>query len=185
MKTLIKRAKVYNKQSSFHQKIVDIFINNGIIENISETSVTIEADEVITHDNLGVSIGWIDSSVCFGEPGLEERETIKNGLLTAQKSGFTAVCVNPNSQPVISSQEGINFMLKKAEGQPVDLLPIGALTIDSQGERLAELYDMHTAGAVAFTDYKKSLTQTNLFKIALQYTKDFDGLIMAYCKMSF
>lgn len=182
MKTLIKNAKVYCKSSAFDQKIVDLFISDGKITDISEKTINVEADEIIQADDLAVSIGWIDASVCFGEPGLEDRETIQNGLLTAEKSGFTAVCVNPNSQPVISSQEGINFLKQKSDYSSVDLFPIGAMTLGSDGNHLAELYDMHLAGAVAFTDYKKNTANANLLKIALQYTKDFDGLIITYCQ---
>jgi dihydroorotase len=182
MKTLIKRAKVYCKSSEYDQKIVDMFIVDGVIEKISEQDLHMAADEVITANDLAVSLGWIDASVCFGEPGLEDRETIAHGLQVAEKSGFTAICLNPNSQPVISSQEGVNFLIQKSKNSLVDLYPIGALTLKSEGEYLAELFDMHSAGAVAFTDYKKNLSHTNLMKIALQYTKDFDGFVMAFCQ---
>jgi dihydroorotase len=180
MKTLIKNAKIYCRSSQFDQKTVDMLIIDGIIAEISENTINKAADKIISHDNLAVSIGWIDASVSFGEPGLEDRETIINGLLTAEKSGFTTVCVNPNSQPVISTQEGINFLIQKSKEYRTQLLPIGALTIECEGHHMAELYDMHLAGAIAFSDYKKSIDNANLLKVALQYTKDFDGLIMAY-----
>lgn len=182
MKVLLKRAKIYHKNHPLNQKLVDILIENGTIAQISEEEIKISADKIISQNDLAVSVGWIDASVCFGEPGLEDRETIKNGLLTAEKSGFTTICLNPNSQPVISSQEGVNFLLNKSRGFETELLPIGSLTINGEGQQMAELYDMHLAGAVAFTDYKKSISNANLLKIAMQYTKDFDGLIMTYCQ---
>ena len=64
----------------------------------------------ITFENLHISQGWFDSSVCFGEPGFEERETIKNGLKTAAASGFTAVAMNANTHPVIDSNSDIAFV---------------------------------------------------------------------------
>ncbi|HMQ43888.1 MAG TPA: dihydroorotase, partial [Mariniflexile sp.] len=62
----------------------------------------------------------------------------------------------------------------------VTLLPIGALTECSKGEHLAELFDMNTAGAVAFYDYKKPINNPNLLKIALQYASNFGGLVCSF-----
>ncbi|MBT8395184.1 MAG: amidohydrolase family protein, partial [Bacteroidia bacterium] len=124
--------------------------------------------------------GWFDSSVCFGEPGFEERETIKNGLETAAYSGFSAVAVNPNTNPVIDSNADIAFLQSKAKGHGVALYPIGSLTKGSQGKELAELYDMQNAGAVAFNDYKSSTSNSNLLKLALQYASGFNGLVCSF-----
>src|SRR5690606_16392365 len=114
--------------------------------------------------NLHVSQGWFDSSVSFGEPGYEERETIKNGLKVAALSGFTAVALNPNTHPVIDSKADIEFVLSQAKGAATLLYPIGALTRCSEGVDLAELYDMKQAGATAFMDYQKSIENPNLLK---------------------
>jgi dihydroorotase len=118
--------------------------------------------------------------VCFGEPGFEERDTIANGLKTAAASGFTAVAMNAHTNPVIDSNSDITFVNSKAANNAVTLLPIGALTMCSKGEDLAELYDMNTAGAVAFYDYKKPIANPNLMKIALQYASNFDGLVCSF-----
>lgn len=58
--------------------------------------------------------------------------------------------------------------------------PIGALTKNSEGKHLAELFDMTNAGAVAFGDYKKPISNPNLMKIALQYASNFDGLVCSF-----
>jgi dihydroorotase len=136
--------------------------------------------EELKLDNLHVSQGWFDSSVSLGEPGFEERETIENGLNVAAKSGFTAIALQPNSNPIIDNQSQVNFVKSKAQNKATDLYPIGALTKNSEGKDLAELYDMKNAGAVAFGDYGKNLDNSNLLKIALQYTQDFDGLVIAF-----
>jgi dihydroorotase len=62
------------------------------------------------------------------------------------------------------------------------LYPIGALTKNSEGLDMAELFDMKNAGAVAFGDYNKNIENTNLLKISLQYVQDFDGLVLAFCQ---
>jgi dihydroorotase len=75
-------------------------------------------------------------------------------------------------------------VIDKAKGNATTLYPIGALTKGSEGNELAELYDMKNAGAVAFGDYKKALQNANLQKIALQYVQDFNGTLLSFCQDS-
>ena len=79
MKILIKEAKIIDSKSEFNNKIVDVKINNEIIEEIAATILNEENYEIILIKNLHISQGWFDSSVSFGEPGFEDRETIDNG----------------------------------------------------------------------------------------------------------
>jgi dihydroorotase len=83
---------------------------------------------------------------------------------------------------VIDNQSQIHFVKQKAAQSATDLYPIGALTKNSEGTDLAELFDMKNAGAIAFGDYGKSLSNANLLKIGLQYVQDFDGLVLAFCQ---
>ncbi|MDO7135717.1 dihydroorotase [Algibacter lectus] len=180
MNILIKSATIIDSKSEFHNSTQDILIENGVITSIAKSIKNTNNYQEIQLDNLHISQGWFDSSVSFGEPGFEERDTIENGLKTAAASGFTAVAMNANSNPVIDSNSNITFVNAKAQNHAVTLLPIGALTVGSKGEDLAELYDMKSAGAVAFYDYKKPISNPNLMKIALQYASNFDGLICAF-----
>jgi len=180
MKFIIRSAKIIDSKSPFHNKTVDILIVDGLITKIGTALSNSDNAEEIKLDNLHVSQGWFDSSVCLGEPGFEDRETIANGLTVAAKSGFTAIALQPNSFPIIDNQSQVNFVLNKALGFATQLYPIGALSKESAGKDMAELYDMKKAGAIAFGDYNKSLDNANLLKIALQYVQDFDGLIVAF-----
>ena len=180
MNALIKSATIVDSKSDFHNETVDILIEKGRISKISKRISNPKNYKEIQLDNLHVSQGWFDSSVSFGEPGFEERETISNGLKTAALSGFTTIALNANSNPVIDSYADITFVQSKAKDNAVTLKPIGALTQGSKGEDLAELYDMTNAGAVAFYDYQKPISNPNLMKIALQYASNFDGLIMSF-----
>jgi dihydroorotase (multifunctional complex type) len=180
MKIIIRNAKIIDPDSSYHDQTVDLLISDGIIEKIGTSLLDIEDTTEVKYENLHLSQGWFDSSVSFGEPGYEDRETIANGLNVAAKSGFTAVALQPNSFPVIDNQSQVNFVKNKANGFATQLFPIGALTKASEGKDLAELFDMKRAGAVAFGDYNKSLENANLLKIGLQYVQDFDGLVIAY-----
>ncbi|HET8754328.1 MAG TPA: dihydroorotase [Salinimicrobium sp.] len=180
MKVLVKSAKIIDQESPFHNKIQDILIEDGIIKEIAASIKVRKADLEITYENLHVSQGWFDSSVSFGEPGFEDRETIENGLRTAGKSGFTGIALNPGNDPVTDNKGSVSFLLSKAADNPVHIFPIGALTKKSEGKELAELYDMQQAGAIAFGDYKKAISNPNMLKIALQYTQNFDGLVQSF-----
>ncbi|WP_299385875.1 dihydroorotase family protein [uncultured Lacinutrix sp.] len=180
MNVLIKSATIIDSKSDFHNTTQDILIEKGKIYKIAETIENTNNYKEINLDNLHVSQGWFDSSVCFGEPGFEDRETIENGLKTAAKSGFTTVAMEANTHPIIDTNASIAFINMKAQNNAVTLLPIGALTKNSESVDLAELYDMSTAGAVAFSDYKKPITNPNLLKIALQYASNFGGLVCSF-----
>ena len=182
MKIIIRSAKIIDTKSPFHNQTLDILITDGFIEKIGASLPNTENSDEIKLDNLHLSTGWFDSSVSLGEPGFEDMETIANGLNVAAQSGFTAIALQPNSFPVIDNQSQVNFVLNKANGFATQLFPIGALTKESQGKDMAELFDMKKAGAVAFGDYSKSIDNANLLKIALQYVQDFDGLVIAFAQ---
>ncbi|WP_452220756.1 dihydroorotase [Lacinutrix salivirga] len=180
MNVLIKSATILDSKSEFHNKTVDVLIEKGSISEISKSIKNTKKFKEIALENLYLSNGWFDSSVCFGEPGFEDRETIDNGLRTAAKSGFTTVAMQANTNPVTDSNSALLFAQNKSQNNLVNLLSIGALTKGSESKDLAELFDMHTAGSVAFYDYKKAISNPNLLKIALQYASNFNGLVCSY-----
>ena len=182
MKIIIRETKIIDPKNSFHNQIVDVKINDGMIEEIGKNLVSSVDFEEITIAGLHISQGWFDTSVSLGEPGFEDRETISNGLNVAARSGFTAIALQPNSFPVIDNQSQIQFVKQKAANSATDLYPIGALTKNSEGTDLAELFDMKNSGAIAFGDYNKNTSNANLLKIGLQYVQDFDGLVIAFCQ---
>ncbi|MCP4978620.1 MAG: dihydroorotase, partial [Maribacter sp.] len=111
MNILLKSAKIINVlNKDLHLKKRDILIKNGIIDKIAVKIDAPKATRIVDLNNLHVSLGWFDSGVSFGEPGFEERETISNGLMTAAKSGFTDVVLNPNTHPVADSSSDIVFL---------------------------------------------------------------------------
>ena len=182
MNVIFKNATIIDPESPFHNQKADVKVENGIITNIGQNLNEETGFQNVVLDNLHLSQGWFDTSVSFGEPGFEDRETIANGLNTASKSGFTNVALQPNSFPVIDNQSQVSFVLNKANGFATELHPIGAFTKNSEGTDLAEMYDMKNAGAIAFGDYNKNLDNANLLKIGLQYVQDFDGLLIVFCQ---
>src|SRR5690606_40249549 len=99
MKTLIKQAVIVDSRSKFHNQKVDIKIENGTITDIAKNIKAEDGFHVLEHDNLHVSEGWFDSSVCFGERGYEEKQNIKKGLEVAAKSGFKSKTLNHKKNP--------------------------------------------------------------------------------------
>ncbi|MBO6590115.1 MAG: dihydroorotase [Muricauda sp.] len=181
MNILLKSAKIVCPENrELHLKKRDILIKKGIIEKIGASVEAPANIKTVEKANLHVSLGWFDSSVCFGEPGYEERETIGNGLLTAGKSGFTDVVLNPNTYPVPDTSSDVVFLKERGLGKATKLHPMGTLTKNADGIDLAELYDMKNAGAVAFYDFKRQISNPNLLKIALLYAQNFDGLIYSF-----
>ena len=180
MNVLLRSARIIDENSKHHQQTRDILIEKGVIEVIRKKIDLPKNCQEIKIENLHVSTGWFDTSVSFGEPGFEERETITNGLKTAALSGVTKVAVNPNTNPVIDNKSQVEFLIQKSAGSAVGLYPIANLTQGAEGKELAELFDMKNSGAVAFGDYGKGIANANLLKIALLYAQNFDGLVMSF-----
>ncbi len=179
MSIILKSAKVINAESRYNGTKQDILISEGKIVKIAK-SIEIDAAQIIKIENLHVSVGWLDSSVSFGEPGYEERETIENGALVASKSGFTDIVLNPNTDPVLDKQTDISFVKLKSKNATCSIHPLGALSISSKSVNMAELFDMRNAGAVGFYDFKKPVKSSNLLKTSLLYSQSFDSLIMSF-----
>ena len=182
MSTLIKNATIIDANSPYHHKKKDILISDGKLEKIADSIPNKDNFTIVELENLYVSCGWFDTSVSLGEPGFEERETIKNGLQTAAKSGFTSIAINANTNPVIDSKADVEYLISKANNSAINLYPIAALTQGSKGVEMAELFDMQQSGAIAFGDYNKSIENDKLMKIALLYAQNFNGLVLSFPK---
>ena len=180
MSILIKSAKIFDANSKFNGKTLDILIINGKIQEIAKSISDSKAKKIINKKNLCVSVGWLDTSVCFGEPGLEERETLSNGAKTAAQSGFTDVILNAETDPNLDTKADINYITSKSSEFTTNIHPTGCLTKEAKSEKLADLFEMHKSGAIGFYDFKKPLNNPNLLKISLQYVQGFDGLIFAF-----
>jgi len=179
MNIILKSAKVINVESKHNGSKQDILISEGKIKKIGSL-ISDKNAKIINIKNLHVSTGWFDSSVSFGEPGFEERETLLNGADVASKSGFTDLLLNSCTKPVLDNQTDISFIKSKSSNSSCNIHPLGALTISSKSEDLAELYDMKNSGAVGFYDFKKPVLNSNLLKTALLYSQSFDSVIMSF-----
>jgi len=177
MKILIKQACIVDPPSSLNGQITDIFIENGIIKQIGK-NLSVSADKEINIEGLHVSPGWMDVFSNFADPGYEFKETLETGAQAAASGGYTDVIVIPNTNPVIHNKANIEYIIQKSRSLPVNIYPAGAITKNTEGKELAEMFDMQISGAVAFTDGINSIQSSGLLLKALQYVKAFDGIII-------
>jgi dihydroorotase len=176
MTILIRQAKIVDPTSPFHLSQQDLLIEKGIFKQIG--TVTTSADQVIEANGFCISPGWVDLFAHFCDPGLEYKETIETGIAAAAKGGFTEVMVLPNTKPVADGKSQVEYILQKAKHSIVTVYPLGAVTKQTEGKELAEMYDMKAAGAVAFTDGIHPVQSAGLLLKALQYVKAFNGVIL-------
>ena len=177
MNILIKQARVIDPSSPLNGQITDIFIDNGIISKMGN-NLPGKADKIIDINGLHVSPGWMDVFANFGDPGYEFKETLETGSAAAAAGGYTDVLVIPNTNPVIHNKSNVEYITQKSRSLPVNVHPIGAITKNTEGKELAEMYDMRASGAVAFSDGINSVQSSGLLVKALQYVKAFDGIII-------
>ena len=179
MSILIKSAKIIDASSKFNGKTQDILIINGKIQEIN-SEINSKAKKIISFKDLHVSSGWMDTSVCFGEPGLEEREDLINGAQTASFSGFTDIVLNPETEPYLDTKADISYIKSNSKDFVTKIHPLGCLTKEAKSKKLADLFEMFESGAVGFYDFKRPITNSNLIKIALQYVQNFNGLVISF-----
>ncbi|MEY3398240.1 MAG: hypothetical protein RL220_834 [Bacteroidota bacterium] len=178
MKTLIKSVTILDKRSPHHGKKRDVLIEKGRITDIAST-ISNAKGRVIQDKELYLSPGWIDMQADFADPGYEFREELYSGTRAARAGGFTRVVLLPSVLPVADTKGAIEYLTRRSPLNGVHLLPAGALSEQMQGKQMAELFDMHLSGAVAFTDGKESVG-TELLVRSLEYTRNFDGLVITF-----
>ncbi len=177
MKVLIRKATIISPSLPYHGKQKDLFIENGFIQKIDDF-IQAEADKVIDVPNLHISTGWMDCLANFCDPGEEYKETIATGARAAAAGGYTDVMVVPNTSPVVHNKSQVDYLIQKGTATPVNIHPIGAITNSAEGKELSEMYDMHSSGAIAFSDGYKPLQSSGILQKALEYVLAIDGTII-------
>jgi dihydroorotase len=180
---LIQSVKISDHQSPFNGKIADVLISNGKIAEIGKSiSVPDKSTVVFSAKGQVLSPGFFDLNSNFGEPGLETKEDMGTGCMSAAAGGFTGLALMPNTQPPIHSKAEVSYLLSKSKNNLVDVYPLGCISHNREGEELAEMYDMQQSGAIAFTDGNRPVSNAGLMSRALLYTKSFKGLILSYAE---
>ena len=176
MQILIKGGRVVDPGHLDEPK--DILIKDGKIIAIQDPSASLPSDfessdfETLDATNMVVSPGFIDIHVHLREPGHEYKETIESGLKAAAKGGFVGVCSMPNTSPINDNAQVTHFIMEKGRAaKAARVYPAGAISKGSDGETLAEIYDMQKAGIRAVTDDGWPVENPQLMRRALEYCK--------------
>jgi len=177
MRFLLKQVYITDPHSPHPRSRKDIFIDNGIIKAIAD-QLSEPADQVVELDNLLVSPGWMDVFAHFCDPGYEYKETLQTGAAAAAAGGFTTVFAIPNTRPAIDAKSQVEYIVQQSKSLPVQIIPLGAITKNTEGKELAEMYDMNKSGAIAFSDGLNPLQPAGILLKALQYIKSFNGVII-------
>ncbi|MFN5120703.1 MAG: dihydroorotase [Bradyrhizobium sp.] len=159
----------------------DVLIADGVIRDakrgIGAAGVP-EGTDIVNCAGKIVAPGLIDMRAFVGEPGASHRETFASASHAAG-GGITTIICQPDTSPVIDNSATVDFVLRRARDTAiVNIHPMAALTKGMQGQEMTEIGLLKAAGAVAFTDGDRSVTNAQVMRRALTYARDFDALIV-------
>lgn len=146
--------------------VADVLLRDGKVAAVGK--VTEKADETFDAKGMIVAPGFIDIHVHLREPGQSYKESIATGTQAAAAGGFTSVCAMPNTAPVNDSAETTRWMQSLERGAVVNVFPIAAATVGSQGEKLTDFKALRAAGAVAVSDDGKPILDDRVMEEALR-----------------
>jgi len=178
---LIKNGRVLDPATKTDAPL-DVLLDG---DRISRVGANLSADgaEIFDAKGLIVAPGFIDLHCHLREPGQELSETIETGTLAAARGGFTAVCCMPNTQPVNDSASVTRGIVERAAASgAVRVWPIGAASIGSKGEALAEIAAMKNAGIVAVSDDGKPIATARLMRQVMDYCNSLDLPVIDHCE---
>jgi dihydroorotase len=178
---LIKNGRVIDPASNT-DATQDVLLDKGVVAKVG-ANLSADGAEVFDATGLIVAPGFIDLHCHLREPGQELSETIETGTKSAAKGGFTAVCCMPNTQPVNDTASVTRGIVERAASAcGVRVWPIGAASIGSKGEALAEIRAMKDAGIVAVSDDGKPVATARLMRQVMEYCNGLDLPVIDHCE---
>lgn len=160
----------------------DLLMADGVIREVKRgigAAGVPEGTEVIDCRGKVVAPGLIDMRAFIGEPGAEHRETLASASQAAAAGGVTTIICQPDTDPPIDDPAMVDFVQRRARDTAiVRVHPMAALTKALEGEEMTEIGLLKAAGAVAFTDGARSITNARVMRRALTYARDFDALVV-------
>ena len=182
MRLLLKNGRVIDPANG-RDGAFDVLIEDGRISRVEPNLPAGGAEVLDVRNGWLVVPGLIDLHVHLREPGQEHKETVATGAASAVAGGFTAVACMPNTEPINDHAGITQFILKKAaEAKLARVYPIGAISLGSKGEQLAELGEQKTAGCVAFSDDGRPVATALLMRRALEYAGMLGVPIVDHCE---
>ncbi len=172
---LIKNGRVLDPARKTDAALDVLLDGEHIAEVAAAGNISARDAEILDASGLIVAPGFIDLHAHLREPGQESSETIETGTRAAARGGFTAVCCMPNTKPVNDSASVTRFILDRAKfAASVHVWPIGAASVASKGQALAEIAAMKQAGIVGVSDDGKPLATAKLARQVMEYCRSLD-----------
>lgn len=169
-----------------NQDVIDLRISSGSISEIAPAqSLQPNNSEVIDGAGLQLLPGLVDLHTHLREPGREDAETVRTGSAAAALGGFTAVHAMANTDPVADTAGVVEQVVRLGrEAGYCDVFAVGAVTQGLNGSELAELGAMaHSMAQVrVFSDDGKCVSDSLVMRRALEYVKQFDGVIAQHAQ---
>ncbi len=178
---LIKNGRVIDPASKTDASL-DVLLDGERVSRV-EANISAEGAEIFDAKGLIVAPGFIDLHCHLREPGQELSETIETGTRAAARGGFTAVCCMPNTQPVNDNASVTRGIVERAAAAgSVRVWPIGAASMGSKGEALAEIAAMKRAGIVAVSDDGKPMASARLMRQVMDYCDSLGLPVIDHCE---
>lgn len=182
MKIFLKNARVFDPSEKY-DGMFDILIVDGFIQEIGGALGGNPVNHEINLRGKFVLPGLFDMHTHLREPGQEYKEDIASGIAAAANGGFTGMAAMPNTDPVVDSADVVKYVLDRArQSGLVNVYQIAAITESRKGERLSEMKDLVQAGAIAFSDDGNSVTNSQVMRLALEYSSMLDKPIIQHCE---
>jgi dihydroorotase len=177
---LISRGTIIDPSSELNRQTVDLLIKNGVVTSITKGSNKTKVDVTVDAKGCYVMPGMLDLRCQLKDPGYEHQEDISTGAAAGAASGFTALAVQPTTDPIVQNKSQIEYLKQLGEKVLPDILPIGATTLDMASQDITEMFDMKQAGAVGFSNGDNGYRSSGTLTRALQYAKQVGGLVMSH-----
>jgi dihydroorotase len=174
---LVKNGRVLDPATKT-DALMDVLLDGERIAEVAapgKITATGGSTEIFDASGMIVAPGFIDIHAHLREPGQENSETIATGTRSAARGGFTAVCCMPNTKPVNDNASVTRFIVDRARADAiVRVWPIGAASVGSKGEAIAEIAAMKVAGAVAVSDDGKPIATAKLARQVMDYCRSLE-----------
>jgi dihydroorotase len=178
--TLFQNARIVDPSRGMDE-VGSVLVKDGLFAGAGASSLNQGAPEgAKLVDCAGKLIvpGLVDARVFIGEPGNEYRETIESAGLAAAAGGITSMIMMPDTDPVIDSVALVEFVRRTArETSCVRVYPSSAITKGLNGTEMTEFGLLRQAGAVGFTEGRKTIANALVMRRAMTYARDFESLL--------